>query len=190
MLRQKTILSFFKPESKAEEADVADSKLKEAYTPAKVSNIHKGAKRAFMMFENKKSYDKTHQWNNYLFIATNNFTEYKVTNTIPMASKQSKEVFPSGTTIATATVDDDSALTNIEVNAKIRRQGIGTELIRFIKNACPQFVVFGGSEHNSRYRLTHEGAALIEHCRRKKILKAEQVIVDFVPESPLVRYES
>ncbi len=45
-------------------------------------------------------------------------------------------------------------------------------------------------EHNSRYRLTEEGAALIRACENSGILNDEQVILSTVPCSPASLYSS
>lgn len=81
-------------------------------------------------------------------------------------------------------IDSDSALTHVSVDSLFQKQGIGTQLIRFINKHAPQFHVYAGVEHNSRYRLTQEGAALIQSCQRKGILDEEQVILNIVPTSP------
>ena len=65
-----------------------------------------------------------------------------------------------------------------------QHQGIGTQLIRFINSHAQQFHVCAGIEHNSRYRLTQEGAAIIQSYQRKGILDDERVILNVVPMSP------
>lgn len=150
-----------------------------------VTQVNKNEKRKFLKEFNKKdSCDASKQWDGYLFIANNNFTEYSVITLLPRPNYQLKKVIPIGYEVATATVDDNSALTHILVNESFRRKKIGSQLIRFIKNCCPKFIVFGGTTHNSRYRLTSEGAALMKHCVENKILSSTQVIIGSVPESP------
>lgn len=156
-----------------------------AQTNERVTPGNKNEKRKYLKEFNKKdSCDASKQWERYLFIATNNFTEYSVVNLLARPNYQLKKVIPVGFEVATATVDDNSALTHISVKEPFRRQKIGAQLIRFIKHCCPKFIVFGGTEHNSRYRLTQEGAALMEYCVSNKILSPTQVIVGNVPESP------
>jgi hypothetical protein len=128
-------------------------------------------------------FDAKREWNNYLFCASSNFCEYKVVTLISRNDYRSKVQHPPGFVVATATVDDNSALESIEVKDGFRRQRIGTELVRFINSCCGKFIVFGGTEHNSRYRLTGEGAKLMRHCVSQKILDDTQVIFS-VPPSP------
>ena len=118
----------------------------------------------------------------YFFCATNNFREYSVETIIDRLIVG--VIVPAGTSVATATIDDDSALENIAVEAGFRRQGVGKHLIHFINKHDKQFHVYAGTEHNSRYRLTQEGAALIRACQREGVLDDEDVILGSVPPSP------
>jgi hypothetical protein len=153
-----------------------------------VSVNNKSEKRKFIAGFNKKNDpDKTRQWEGYLFIAEDNFREYTVINLLPRPNYELKMEVPAGYKVASATVDNDSALTHIQVVEQFRRQKIGSELVRFIKNCCKQFTVFGGTEHNSRYRLTEQGAALVTYCVANKILASTQVITAFVPRSPMLK---
>lgn len=124
--------------------------------------------------------------NGYYFCAQANYTEYSVHTTIDrlLIVNNEKILVSRGACVATAMVDSDSALEHVSVENLFRRQGIGKNLIRFINKHDTQFHVFGGVEHNSRYRLTEEGAALIQSCQRAGILDEEQVILSFVPNSP------
>ena len=86
--------------------------------------------------------------------------------------------------VATAEVDDGYYLEHIEVKPDYRRRGIGLQLIRSANIALKgKLVVCGGIDQNSRYRLTNEGAALINACLDKGLLKDDQVIPD-LPTSP------
>lgn len=141
-------------------------------------------KNTFFKTINKSHYDATCTWQGYFFTATNNFREFTVKTIIPIVDNKQDYQYESGTKVATASVDDNSVLTHIEVEEKFRRRGIGTALVRFMKRACPKFMVFGGVEENSRYRLTDEGGKLITHCQKKGILAAEDIIVSVsVPAS-------
>lgn len=126
--------------------------------------------------------DKYQVWRAYLFLATNNFSEYTIVTAIPRDVMG--KIYEPCDKIGEASVDENSALTHIEIKEPFRQQGLGSELIDFIRKACPQFHVFAGNQHNSRYRLTDEGAILIASCRRRGILKDRQVILNYVPDSP------
>lgn len=130
------------------------------------------------------SFDSVHTWQGYCFIASNNFREYKIINTIPRPDRFTNQVYQPGLEVGSATIDDDSALTNIEVIIPFRGKGLGTELIKFMNNCCEQFHVFAGTGENSRYQLTEEGAGFIKSCKQKGILDEEQVILNHVPPSP------
>lgn len=136
--------------------------------------------------KHKHPYDAASIRKGYFFCASRNFSEYAVyTTKDQFVFKDSQKKFIStGTCIATAIIDDDSALEHINVETAFQHQGIGRRLIQFITKHAPQFYVFTGVEHNSRYRLTEEGAALIKSCQRKKILQHDQVIETTVPQSP------
>jgi GNAT superfamily N-acetyltransferase len=124
--------------------------------------------------------------NGFLFRATNNYTQFTVHTTVDSCEVcDNKEKFiESGTQIATATIDSDSSLTFIEVRKEFRRRGIGTNLIRFINECAPQFHCFGGSEHNSTYRMLADGRSLIISCINKGILKHDQLLEGTLPRSP------
>lgn len=124
----------------------------------------------------------------YCYRASGDFSDFQVVTTKDgYQCINEKEIFiPAGTEIARAIVDENSALEHISVESLFRRQGIGKTLILFINKHVPKFVVFGGTEHNSRYRLTEEGAALIHACERAKILKYDQIIESTVPPSPSI----
>lgn len=130
----------------------------------------------------KEHKDAVRTYKGYCYSTTNNFREYEV-HTIGDHLLEG-HFLPEGTKIASATVDDDSTLESIFVAKKFRRQGIGKNLIHFIKKCDTQFHVYAGTEHNSRYRLTEEGAALIHACQCDGILEDSQVIMGFVPKSP------
>ncbi len=128
-------------------------------------------------------------WKDYMFSCDDNFSEYKVTLLTHKSGLNNKLFYP-GLSVGTATIDDNSALTHINVIEGFRRQKIGTQLIKFINERNPsdvigpgRFVVFRGVEVNSRYRLTEEGAKLIKHCEKQKILSSEQIIFG-CPPSP------
>lgn len=130
----------------------------------------------------KNSSDRLWMPKGYCFVANCNFTEYRVYTRINRCMGN-KMLFESGDCIATATVDADSALEHINVEESLQGTGIGTKLIRFINTCDKQFYVYSGIEHNSRYRLTEQGARLIRACQRKGILKDNQILHD-VPSSP------
>lgn len=121
----------------------------------------------------------------YFFIADNNFQEYSVYLAIDKVVME-KGVYNTkraGLKVGEATIDNNSALSSIEIYQEHRRNGIGTELIRFIKHCDGQFHVHCGIENNSRYRLTEEGAKLIHACVNKKILTEDDLLAG-VPTSP------
>lgn len=139
------------------------------------------------LMQHKPGADAIQTRGGYCYRTTNQFSEYCVYTTMDtfVINKGKKEFVKKGTKIATASIDDNSALTHITVETAYQRKGIGTELIRYINKCAPKFHVFAGTAHNSRYRLTEEGAILIQGCQQKGILDNEQVILDRVPMSPL-----
>ena len=187
---QKLISDFFKPKQKRfitdyfkyASADHAIKKRKDiAYLPAK---DYKLAREFFK--KRRYLYDAVATRQGYCFCASANFCEYQVytVNDRCVKNKNEKVFMPAGSLVASATVDNDSALTHISVETAFRRQGIGKQLIRFINKHDTQFHVYAGVAHNSRYRLTEEGAALIHACQSSGILDDEQVIPSTVPCSP------
>lgn len=189
MPKQSFITDFFKSKPKQQSLITDFFKLK--YT-ANTSNIYH--------YNHKQHYKKSRQYLNthklqtdaaatrggYYFCAIANFTEYSVYTTMDRCIFIDKRphVVWAGTLVASATIDDNSALEHIHVEPILRRQGIGKALIRFINKHDQQFHVYAGTEHNSRYRLTEEGAGLIRACQHAGILQHEQVILGFVPPSP------
>ena len=130
--------------------------------------------------------------NGYCYCASSDFSEYAVYTTHDHVMRfHDQDIFIArGARVAEAKTDSDSALEHISVNERFRRQGIGKNLIRFINKHDQQFHVYAGVEHNSRYRLTEEGAALIRACEDSGILNEEQVILSTVPCSPASLYSS
>jgi GNAT superfamily N-acetyltransferase len=171
MLTQRSLTSFFPP--------------KEGVTLTKPTYTNPAKQRAFKrkVIKDKENVDNQFIWNDYVFKATNNFTHFEVT-TLITRSMNTKH-FDPGFRVASAEVDDDSALINIEVHKDFRRQGIGTRLIKFMNKVCEQFHVYLDKSHNSRYRLTEEGAALIYSCEKHaEILDHTQIIETTIPPSP------
>jgi GNAT superfamily N-acetyltransferase len=171
MRTQRPLTNFFSP--------------KEGVTLRKPIYTNPAKQRAYKkkVNEDKEHVDNQFIWNNYVFKATNNFTLFKVTTLIPHST--ATKHFDPGFPVASAEVDDGSALINIEVHKDFRRKGIGTRLIKFMNKVCEQFHVYIDKSHNSRYRLTEEGAALIYHCEKKEgILDHTQIIESTVPPSP------
>tara|TARA_R110000868_G_scaffold380784_5_gene647074 strand:+ start:11183 stop:11794 length:612 start_codon:yes stop_codon:yes gene_type:complete len=81
-------------------------------------------------------------------------------------------------------LDDEHALINIKVRQDFRLRGIGKKLVYFAnktnlgRHQEARLIVFAGQAHNSRYRLTAEGHALIHSCLRHRILQHDQVIAE------------
>lgn len=178
---QALITRFFQQENKDEKQEGIHSE--------KNTGFSKSVKRKFLTDTRKKLQDATHNWNGYLFIANNNYSEFSVINIDPNRRNESAQTLVGlGKVIATASVDEDSALTHIEVKEGFKRKKIGSHLIYFMKSVCPQFLIYGGTQNNSRYRLTTDGAALVQYCLSKKILNEDQVIKNEVPMSPSYLY--
>lgn len=145
--------------------------------------------RRFMLKQRKvQSFvDRVHADKGYVFVATDNFSDYKVYTAVDrmiLTDNGQYKTISVGTEVGEATVDGNSALTHIEVGADFQREGIGSHLIQFIFKCCRQFQVYVDSSVNSRYRLSHEGAALIASCQRRGILGDLQVIPATPPASP------
>ena len=184
---QRLITDFFKPKNKKSQKLITDFfKSSPEKKMSHYSAVRDYAKsyRYFKKF--KPTSDAIRTYYGYCYRATGDFSEYNVYTTFDKYTIHDyKKIFiKAGTHIATASIDSDSALTHVSVDSLFQKQGIGTQLIRFINKHAPQFHVYAGVEHNSRYRLTQEGAALIQSCQRKSILDEEQVILNIVPTSP------
>lgn len=185
ILHQRLITDFFKQANSIVNSPVVVVKKEHDFKKRLYQhrrNYHQS--RAFLN-KHRHRYDSAITHRGYFFCASANFTEYHVYTTADQVIfvNDLKKHVPSNTLVAHAKVDSDSALEHISVDEAFRRQGIGTALIRFIYKCDKQFYVYSGTEHNSRYRLTCEGAALIRACQQKGILSEEQVILG-VPESP------
>jgi len=122
-------------------------------------------------------------WKGFCFIATNNYMEWVIKTTFPRRDSINGQFYDIGFEVGSATLDGNSALTNIEIKIPFRRGGLGSKFIQVINKSCQQFHVYGGGGNNSRYRLTEEGEQLIKASVRKGILLEEQVIFGTVPES-------
>lgn len=81
---------------------------------------------------------------------------------------------------------EDFWLSHITVKSKYRRSGIGTSLIKFINRHTRKKLLIPAQAqgHMHRYYLSHEGAGLINSCRRKKILLDEQCFHEVPPITP------
>ena len=159
VLKQKKLTAFFRPLHLTATAQKIDSYDRQI-AASQVKIFHKA--------HPKHIYDKSHSWKGYSFIATNNFREYSVKTMTARNHRDLDFLIPAGFTVANATVDDDSALTHLEVHQLFQRLGIGRELLRFIKNSDKQFIIYGGTSNNSRYRLTAEGAGVGQKAFKKK----------------------
>jgi hypothetical protein len=144
---------------------------------------HYGNVIGYMRDNQIKQYaNATKTKNSIIYRASNNFKEYE-------AICSSDTILPNGSKchageiLGTASIDSESALTAIHVEKSYRRNKIGTNLIRFIKKCCKQFTVYVGTENNSRYRLSEEGAKLIRFCEVQRILDYQQII-EASPISP------
>lgn len=187
---QRLITDFFKIKHKSSQKLITDY-----FKPSIEKRIHhysatRDYPKSYRYFKKYKSIsDAIRTHSGYCYRATGDFSEYNAYTTFDkLVVHQHKNFFiKAGTHIATASIDSDSALTHISVDSLFQKQGIGTQLIRFINKHAPQFHVYAGIEHNSRYRLTQEGASLIQSCQRKGILDDEQVILNTVPTSPSIR---
>lgn len=183
--QQRLITDFFKPASAIRHSPIVVVK-KERDVKTRLYQHRRDYQRSRVFLnKHRHSYDAAITHHGYFFCASSNFTEYHVYTTADqvMVLNNSKKYIPSFTQVAHAKVDSDSALEHISVETAFQRQGIGKALIRFINKCDRQFYIYSGTEHNSRYRLTCEGAALIRACQQKGILSEEQVILG-VPESP------
>lgn len=178
-MKQMTLSYFFNPRQIQKIHSTTSSKLDRCNTREKFRFLKKANLNHYDKF--KKDPD------GYLFIATNNFTHYEIISSQPRLGFSQLQYFDAGTRIGTAEIDDDGALTLIEIHKEFRRKGLGAKLVKFINSACEKFTVFSGTECNSRYTLTHEGAKLIEHCVEKGILEHEQLICTS-SKSPLASY--
>ncbi len=181
--RKRLITDFFKP---IKTSRLAKTPSKNRSSPLNRQTDYKQASE--YLSQHRKHYDKAKTHLGYFYGASNDYSEFCVYTTRNMCRCDgNREIFVgAGTKIANATIDSDSGLEHIYVEAAFRRQGIGKQLIRFINKCAPQLHIFAGTEHNSRYRLTNEGAALIQACERDGILKHEQVNIDQVPPSPSI----
>ena len=187
---QRLITDFFKSNPKGSQKLITDF-----FKPSFENKLHHYSptrdypKSYKYLKKHKLSSDAIRLYQGYCYRATGDFTEYNVYTTFDRADRhQGRNIFiKAGTHVATASIDSDSALTHISVESFFQKQGIGTQLIRFIHKHAPQFHVYAGIEYNSRYRLTQEGAVLIQSCQRKGILDYEQVILNIVPTSPSIR---
>ncbi len=187
---QRLITDFFKSKNQKSQKLITDFFKS---SPEKKMNHYSAVRdyaKSYRYFKKFKSTsDAIRTYCGYCYRATGDFYEYNVYTTFDkfMIHHGKKIFIPAETHIATASIDSDSALTHVSVDLLFQKQGIGTQLIRFINKCAPQFHVYAGIEHNSRYRLTQEGAALIQSCQRKSILDEEQVILNMVPTSPSIR---
>ena len=172
--RKQLITDYFKPKNAS--AVPQHGRSCQQYKP----NVDYQQSRAFLQ-KHRSSCDAIITHNGYCFCATANFSDYAVYTTKDrlMIIAGKKHLIQKGTCIATAKIDNDSALEHIQVSPLFRRQGIGKKLIRFIDQRAPQFHVFAGVENNSRYRLTEavlniESCILaVQRCRGKMLLSAE-----------------
>lgn len=141
------------------------------------------------LIRKKRHYLHTRSHQGVLYVALNEFREFIAINLFDRIDYFSNSIIPSGEKIAEATVDDDDALTFIGIDPRLRRQKIGTQMIRFMKQRCEKFHVFSGQDFNSRYRLTAEGMHLIRYCLKQKILDDEDFISSDtpVPSSPCAK---
>lgn len=178
--QQKTLYAFFNPHQDKPRRVLSGLS---SYDPKK---HRKESIANSQSIRHKNNYIHTRAHKGVLYVALNEFREFIAINLFSRLDSISNSIVPSGEKIAEATVDDDDALTFISVDPRFRRQKIGSELIRFMKQRCEQFHVFGGQECNSRYRLTREGMALIRYCLAQAILKHEDFIGSDapVPSSP------
>lgn len=102
----------------------------------------------------REQFAATRKYGEYIYCASDDCTDYSVYTAkdkyVPTENGDDRCIH-AGTKVATAMVDDTSALEHIHVESNFRRQGIGKNLIRFINKCDKKFIVFGGVEHNSRY---------------------------------------
>jgi GNAT superfamily N-acetyltransferase len=96
----------------------------------------------------------------------------------------------TNSTIAELEIDSDHWLEHVHVDAPYQKHGIGAKLIYFANqhallesNNRFGIAICVGTSVNTRYRLTNEGAALINSCIRNGILKDEQTFYE-TPQSP------
>lgn len=154
---QRLITDFFKVKHKNSQKLITDY-----FKPSIEKRIHHYSAahdyaKSYKYFKKyKPTSDAIQTYRGYCYRATSDFTEYNVYTTFDkFIIHQHKKIFiKAGTHIATASIDSDSALTHVSVDSLFQKQGIGTQLIRFINKHAPQFHVYAGIEHNSRYRLT------------------------------------
>lgn len=182
---QRLITDFFKPANGVVSSSILVVKKEHDIKKRLYQHCRDYRQSRSFLKTHRHRYDSAITHRGYFFCASSNFTEYHVYTTADQVIFVNgfKKHVPSNTLVAHAKVDSDSALEHISVDEAFRRQGIGKTLIRFINKCDTQFFVYSGTEHNSRYRLTCEGAALIRACQQKGILSEEQVILG-VPESP------
>ena len=192
---QRLITQFFKIKKKNLITDYFKS-VNEPQVKTEKLHFYKPAtdykKARHYLNKHRHLYNASTTKNGYCYCASSDFTEYAAYTTHDRFIRfRDQEIFIArGTRVAEAKTDSDSALEHISVDERFRRQGIGKYLIRFINKHDQQFHVYAGVEHNSRYRLTEEGAALIRACENSGILNDEQVILSTVPCSPASLYSS
>jgi histone acetyltransferase (RNA polymerase elongator complex component) len=93
----------------------------------------------------------------------------------------------TNSTIAELQMDSDHWLEHIHVETSYQRRGIGTNLIKFANHFALQeggnngIAICVGVDINTRYRLSTEGAALINDCIKKGILQEEQTFHETPP---------
>ncbi len=120
----------------------------------------------------------TFQWNGYLFVASNCFSEFRVLNLLPRPDSITKRWIEPGFVVANASTVDDM-LAYISVDLKFRRQKIGVQLIQFINHCTAhKLKIYYASEDSSSFRLTEEGAKLINYCREKGLITPNQLVYE------------
>lgn len=174
-LTQKTLYGFFK---------IPSDRLKKLMPGVSKYNPRKHRKEAIANSKSIRSdhnYIHTRAHKGVLYVALNEFSEFIAINLFDRLDPVLDLIIPSGEKIAEASVDSDAALTFIGVDKRFRRQKIGSELIRFMKQRCEKFHVYDGQDYNSCYRLTKEGKDLMQYCLNQNILKHEDFISSEVP---------
>jgi hypothetical protein len=166
IIRQTVITDFYGPQAERRRRLAAAKAYRDRY-----SRVRKFSKN----FHQQYPYQQFMGSINCICYCRNEYMFYAVDPTI-------------NSTIAELEIDSDHWLERVWVDGGHQRRGIGTNLVRFAN----QFALHeGGQEYgitvctslseNSRYRLTGEGAALVNSCIRRGILRDEQTFDDGPP---------
>jgi hypothetical protein len=167
-LRQSLINDFFGPEADRRRKLAAKKEYQKRYSSVRKFNRD---------FHLHNRYDQMLGSVNCLCYCRNDYLFYVVDPTTNM-------------TIAELQLDSDHWMEHVHVDSEYQKRSIGSKMVFYANQFCLQegtqehgIAICVGVVFNTRYRLTGEGAALVNSCLRKGILKDEQVFYE-TPPSP------